>query len=332
MAEQDWPHAALTPERRLAARLVAEFGLTPPVAIEDVAVDYIDIDEDLLPADCDAVILGLTDTEDRPRMLVNKNRPPVRQRFTIAHELGHFFIPWHIGTIVCHTDPSELREGELLHRATESEASRFASEFLIPQRWLAEVLKDEGSVPALIGRVGEADVSVGAACFALAEFLPPGHVLAVLETASHVKYLFRSFDTDVNVPYRGERLDADSLDALAADRAEIGYRHQTIYWWFFEREAQLLDVGDDRTPTDILRQILQEVIFDQEERDFLFRSIQGISGHAKDRIERVTPERMLAELKQRFASRPKLRNVTEHSEFQAYLSRRAEQLSAPREK
>ncbi len=56
-----------------------------------------------------------------------------RKRFTIAHELGHFIIPYHrhLGNIC---NPSKVeRFGELLKRP-EREANEFAAELLMPEK------------------------------------------------------------------------------------------------------------------------------------------------------------------------------------------------------
>lgn len=59
-----------------------------------------------------------------PIIFLNKNLPPDRLRFTIAHELGH---------IVMHEMPTEK---------SEEEADRFASEFLLPSEQIREDLLD----------------------------------------------------------------------------------------------------------------------------------------------------------------------------------------------
>lgn len=81
----------------------------------------------------------LTDvTRSHGIVLVNGQAPRVRQRFTIAHELGHFLIPKHMpdaeGRFVCsRQDMARLtaREGDRRARM-EVEANRFAGLILIP--------------------------------------------------------------------------------------------------------------------------------------------------------------------------------------------------------
>jgi IrrE N-terminal-like domain len=290
------------------------------------------VEETAFPHECDAVILGLTDSQARPRIILNSSRPRTRRRFTLAHELGHFRIPWHVGTIVCHTDlrVRESREDDLLHRASEGEANRFASELLIPQEWLTDLFETEPTRAAALARVAEADVSPPAACYALAEFLGPGHVLVVLEPSRVVRYLFQSPGTSVNVPYRGSRLDTGSLDSLAADHATLPFGSQAIHWWYFEQERDLLISDDPRSPTEILRGMLSDVIDAPEEQESLFKSIEGIAGAAKNASARYDPEALHAVLRQRVAHRWWFDQFAAHADFPLWLSRRAEQLARPR--
>jgi hypothetical protein len=328
-----------SPERLLARTLLDELGLSPPVDVAHAAAQFMDIEEDVIAADCDAVILGLAgDDGERPRIILNADRPSTRQRFTLAHELGHFRIPWHLGTIVCHTDLhgseheewNEIGDDDLLHWATESEANTFASEFLIPQTWLSELFDRETSQAKAITRVHEADVSPAAACYALSEFLPPGHVLAVLEPLRIARYLFRTVGTNVNLAQRGERVDTTSLDQLSSSHAVIPWGSQLVHWWYFENEAPLVESDDERSPTQLLRGMLADLIGDEDERDKIFRSIQAVSGYTKNVAPDHAPETLHGVLRQRFTERPWLTGLLGHKDFGLWLSRRAEQLSRPR--
>lgn len=291
-----------------------------------------DLEEEPFPADCDAVVFRLAAEEGRPRIVLNSLRPPARRRFTLAHELAHYFVPWHLGTIICHTDPgADAEDHEVLHWAMEQEANEFASEFLIPTAWLRSVFREEANTERAIARVEEARTSLPAACYALRDFLPPGHVLAVLEPLRVVRYLFRSDGTNVNTPHRGERLDFSTLNAVATEHAAIPFANQTLYWWYFEPTSSLLvESDDDRRPTEIVRDMLADVFADQDEREAAFRSIQAVSGYAKNVASNYEPSTLLATLRQRFAQRPEFREVVAHPDFELWLSRRAEELARPR--
>jgi IrrE N-terminal-like domain len=84
-------------------------------------------------------------------IVVNSRSSAQRQRFSVAHELGHFLNPWHkplepSGWFACR--PEDLRKswGKLPpeashHLIQETEANRFAIEFLAPQQFVRPFLR-----------------------------------------------------------------------------------------------------------------------------------------------------------------------------------------------
>jgi Zn-dependent peptidase ImmA (M78 family)/transcriptional regulator with XRE-family HTH domain len=71
-------------------------------------------------------------TDGRPMVLLNSVAPGDRQRFTMAHELGH---------AVMHADPGT---------ADEEQADRFASEMLMPSATIRPELGGDLSIPRLL--------------------------------------------------------------------------------------------------------------------------------------------------------------------------------------
>ena len=67
---------------------------------------------------------------------VNKKHALVRQRFTIAHELGHFVLGHSIGNT---DDVMDDSFDKPIHN--EKEANIFASAILMPEKWLKEEIK-----------------------------------------------------------------------------------------------------------------------------------------------------------------------------------------------
>lgn len=80
----------------------------------------------------------------QPVIVLNNNTLPVRQRFTIAHEIGHFILhanePLHIDTQVYFRSNSVA----LVPDFKEVEANRFAAELLMPKQRILEDLKKDG--------------------------------------------------------------------------------------------------------------------------------------------------------------------------------------------
>lgn len=82
---------------------------------------------------------------------VNSHHPRVRQRFTIAHELGHFFLSDHEGLHVDHKFEFKLRD-ETSAEGTdpeEVEANSFAARFLMPTKMLKRDVTEMGPIDAV---------------------------------------------------------------------------------------------------------------------------------------------------------------------------------------
>ncbi len=114
-----------------------------PVNVEDICKEYgikvfvEDLSE--LEKKCSRPISGLIyKTNDVKVIFVNRGDILQRRRFTIAHELGHFFL---------HFDGSgkdTIISFRGLRNKEESEADRFAANLLMPQERL---LKEYHSIP-----------------------------------------------------------------------------------------------------------------------------------------------------------------------------------------
>jgi Zn-dependent peptidase ImmA (M78 family) len=94
-----------------------------------------------------------------PFIFINEKQPENRQRFTIAHELGHYVIhhsDWHVNigkSIKIYNRDSKSSSGEHLE---EIEANQFAAELLMPKgnidRFMAKnkiTIFDEDSIERL---------------------------------------------------------------------------------------------------------------------------------------------------------------------------------------
>ena len=68
---------------------------------------------------------------------VNKNHHPVRKRFSVAHELGHFLLG--------HGDGQEIIDEEFGKPfPQETEANAFASALLMPAKWIKDSVAKKG--------------------------------------------------------------------------------------------------------------------------------------------------------------------------------------------
>ncbi len=75
---------------------------------------------------------------DKPKIYLNKERPAVRKKFTLAHELGHYVLhrsadrKYRVDMIDYSQDDTETKE--------ETEANYFAASLLVPEEKLRSIL------------------------------------------------------------------------------------------------------------------------------------------------------------------------------------------------
>ena len=123
---------------RLVTNLLDEHGVTKPVVPLEKILKKLEIN--LKQGDLGDVSGLLVRSDTAATIGVNMNHPLVRQRFTIAHELGHYLL--HAG-LSSHVD----RDYRVNYRSAESseatnveeiEANFFAASILMPRQFLDE--------------------------------------------------------------------------------------------------------------------------------------------------------------------------------------------------
>lgn len=142
---------------RLDAKQVLEQSWTAglPVDPERVA-SYFDVTVSRLPLE--RGISGMLKVEPySAEIFVNSDDVPARQRFTIAHELGHWYERTSRGLIDFNVIDYRSTENYNLH---EFYADEFAASLLMPTRELNDALAEGLTIPLIAARFG---VSVPAA-------------------------------------------------------------------------------------------------------------------------------------------------------------------------
>jgi Zn-dependent peptidase ImmA (M78 family) len=86
-------------------------------------------------------ISGVLDVRSEPIILINNNHVPHRQRFSIAHELGHFQLH-HISGIIHVDKKSYYRDERSSEGLDEIEiaANKFAAALLMPEEFVRQEL------------------------------------------------------------------------------------------------------------------------------------------------------------------------------------------------
>lgn len=182
----------------LAAALIAQLqDLKPPVPIHEIALalDINAIEERLLHS-----IEGCLQTDQHKSygiIAVNATSKPRRQRFTIAHELGHFLNERHwpnkAGAFECSTQDMSNPRGVPQHITQEKEANRFAIEVLAPHALMANSLAQQPDLDRACTLACDLDISREAAIRRYVE-LHPHNIAAIFSHDDKIRYIEKGPD------------------------------------------------------------------------------------------------------------------------------------------
>jgi hypothetical protein len=333
MVAEDRTNPGLARERELARTVVATFELAPPVDLEGVAGEFVDVEMDHIPGECDGLVVEME--SPRPLVLIQADHAEVRQRFTLAHELGHVLMPWHLGSgLLCSTDPSNSSLDPYAGY-DEVEANRFAGELLVPREWLDNLIADVGGgrVAPALEVIAQANVSAHVANLRLLDALPAGHLFAMIDIGGRVELAGKTGGTSGIVPGRGSLLDRTRLDQFATTTEEARYGDRRLIWWSFRP-----GVEDDRKEAEpdpsavILERLLDAHSPGPSERVAIARSLSGIIGAAKSvaiREGATTTAELYARFRLPFAKPRALPDsLLDDPDFDRWLRRRADELAS----
>ncbi|MDS0526069.1 ImmA/IrrE family metallo-endopeptidase [Clostridium sp. SHJSY1] len=140
-----------------AQDILSALNLTPPIDIfkvcesYDIKVNYENINS------AEALLIV---SQGKKNIIINDKKILYvpRQRFSIAHEVGHFFIPWHSNMCTC-SNIGDFNSDNI----EENQADIFASELLIPTNILHDKIQDKVITLDLIKELAQDfNVSLGA--------------------------------------------------------------------------------------------------------------------------------------------------------------------------
>lgn len=125
-----------------ACRVAHHAGANIPVDVEAVARAY---DLAIYRQDLEEEVSGLLVVKDgRASIGVNSAHHPHRQRFTIAHELGHYFLHRDVARVFIDASTVFFRDERSAEgtRRQEIDANAFAAALLMPEAALREHVGD----------------------------------------------------------------------------------------------------------------------------------------------------------------------------------------------
>jgi hypothetical protein len=103
---------------------------------------------------CEGMLVRIKGTARGAIAVKSSIRENSRKLFTIAHELGHLFLPGHDDAGVCTSDAIENWSGDL--RAKEREANAFAAELLMPATAILQLVDRREPSLALVDQIADA--------------------------------------------------------------------------------------------------------------------------------------------------------------------------------
>lgn len=260
----------------MARRLAELNGLTPPVDVLKLARSLADTKQLQFPdwASADGLTLNLKVPNQRPLIVVNQRINEFRQRFTLAHEIGHVIIPWHIGDIVDDLNAANNSTNSR-YRRLEAEANRFAAELLMPSDWTERICNEVEHLRGAVITVAEvAQVSLAASALRVLQKGPAGYVVAYT-TDSNIELIGQTEGTKAALPEKGTSVD--NLRMTAFEPPEIYPKGKNaIFVW-----KELDSVAPPGCPPDDWRSLLASILnsFPAERRKTLQNQLNAIVGY-----------------------------------------------------
>ncbi len=161
----------------------------------------------------------------RPRIIVNSAvRYEKRRTFTVAHEIGHFIIPWHTqGLFECHgadiTSPTVR---------IEAEANEFASELLMPGREIRDLVRHlPPSIEEFEKLAERYGVSFTAAAFKFVQLTTEPCAIVISRDSSLVQFA-KSSSFLFTIRATGLKPSMNSIEMVPGSRWFIDSRHDTM--------------------------------------------------------------------------------------------------------
>ena len=313
------------PEIKIARRFTNSHSLTIPFDLAKQVRNYATLVYKEIPIPgVDGVSVNLKIPSKTPTIIVNTKMPEKRQLFTLAHELGHIIIPWHIGTIVDEIYPQTYKQNYYFE--LEQEANRFAAEILMPKDWVnAEYKKNEDNLSKLHLIISEdAGVSLQAAAIRLTQILPQNYIFIAVESGL-VSYTGKTSETYPFLQEEGSYFDDKfypHFDHYSShNKGGIQY-----HWWKISSKINL-DTKDHRPWREILDDIAMD-INPPEGIDKLKKTISGIIGFAngKEKLHgNYTIDSVIAASIHRLR-RPELKEFISHPKFESFIKIKVEDI------
>lgn len=222
-----------------------------------VAAEFADVEQANWPqSSVDGITVNCSD--ERPQIFYRGDPDDVRTRFTIAHELGHAVLPWHLGNAEC-----AMFNGQEYGRRSrfEKEADEFAAELLLPADWVRRIVRNhDADLNHVLRGIDQARVSATAGSIALSKLLPEGWALQINNQPLVIPHYYGVHRT---------RAQADRASRASGSGNVNG---QTVRWWRMYDLPALPTLPSDR---DDAYELLDRALSRHTDPECERKSIEG---------------------------------------------------------
>lgn len=319
----------IEPAVAIANRLIHRLGLEPPIDVESLIRRYATLIFAEIPiAGVDGISIDLKVKGKQSRVVVNNSLPATRQKFTLAHELGHLLIPWHVGTIVDQADPDDLAFGDDEYSLIEKEANAFAAAILIPTEWLEIQLGKQDDLAAIHADIcKKCGVSPAAAATRMSRALPENIIYCAVKD-DLVRFSGRTAGTVANAPIWNEDLPADCY-LHCESHYNFVYKQNIFHWWRLPSTASS-SPATSRPWREDLDDISDDLGYVDSDAKKFKSSVNGVVAAANSVARRsngYNANTLMAACLHRFSGRREYVELAKHRLFIDFLSKRCSELA-----
>ena len=314
-------------EEKLAQKVLKKYNLVPPYSIIELVEKKATIAFHTFPFKADGITVNIK--SDKPKIYINNafGIPKTRQKFTIAHELGHIFLPWHKGTIASDINEYSIST-HIMYREMESEANRFASELLMPSDWVNNILEQNISFKIRLEKIlQDAGVSLDAALIKIDNTCTQRRTIAVFNNNVCIQEITGS---KAKTSHFYEKKYSDVKEKIFSLNSVEEYEEFSIYGkdfiTFIIKEPDLDDFDrvDHRPWREILKQILAETGTESYLPNINASVPFPVNNAKKEGITNV--KEVCALVKLNYSHKTNLNDVVSHNLFPIYIRKRVEEL------
>lgn len=210
-----------------AEEIIEALNLQTPIDIDKIC-KYYDININNEPLEnVDAILII---SKGKKNILINESKFIYceRKRFTIAHEIGHLFIPWHDNICGCNGIGKFNSEDSI-----ENEADLFASSLLIPKNDIKRDIEDKCITLSLIEELAKKyQVSLGAMTRRILTYTKDNVV--ALFYFKNGKKIIQAASTSFNSSLKSGRIRESSADKMISGKmygGKVSQEHIQSTWF-----------------------------------------------------------------------------------------------------